>query len=88
MSKIDAHKRLTFEGQATYHIRIKGCLDESWSDRLGGMTCCISPHPHHGIVTTLVGRVPDQAALVGALTSLYNLELPILSVEYLNRKEP
>lgn len=33
-------------------------------------------------VTTLVGQLRDQAALFGVLNSLYELHLPILSVEY------
>ena len=34
-------------------------------------------------VTTLVGRVRDQAELTGVLNSLYEMHLPILSVENL-----
>jgi hypothetical protein len=33
-------------------------------------------------VTTLVGQLRDQAALFGVLNNLYELHLPILSVEY------
>ena len=87
MSNTSSHWGLTFEGQATYRIRIQGFLDESWADRFGEMTFCLSHHPRHEIVTTLVGCVLDQAGLVGALTALYSLELPILSVEYINREE-
>jgi hypothetical protein len=34
-------------------------------------------------VTTLTGRVSDQAELSGVLNTLYELHLPILSVENL-----
>jgi hypothetical protein len=34
-------------------------------------------------VTTLSGRLPDQAALLGVLNTLYDLHLPLLSMEYL-----
>jgi len=34
-------------------------------------------------VTTLDGEVLDQAALAGVLSALYNLHLPLLSVEYI-----
>jgi hypothetical protein len=34
-------------------------------------------------VTTLVGQLRDQAALIGVLNSLYELHLPILSVVHL-----
>jgi hypothetical protein len=33
-------------------------------------------------VTILVGRLADQAALIGILNTLYDLGLPLLSVEY------
>jgi hypothetical protein len=36
-------------------------------------------------VTTLIGRVRDQAELSGVLNTLYELHLPILSVENLER---
>ena len=32
-------------------------------------------------VTTLFGSLPDQAALLGVQTALYELHLPLLSVE-------
>jgi hypothetical protein len=35
-------------------------------------------------VTTLSGRVRDQAELTGVLNTLYELHLPILSVEILS----
>ena len=34
-------------------------------------------------VITLTGRLADQAALFGALNALYNMRMPLLSVEYL-----
>jgi hypothetical protein len=33
--------------------------------------------------TTLVGRVLDQAALIGVIEQLYSLGLPLLSIEHL-----
>jgi hypothetical protein len=69
-----------------YRISVEGCLKESWSDRLGGMTITRSSSPDHGEVTTLVGRLRDQAALSGVLNTLYELHLPILSVELLGNE--
>jgi hypothetical protein len=36
-----------------------------------------------GDQSTLVGRLPDQAALSGVLSSLYERQYPVLSVECL-----
>ena len=72
-----------FDMPATYRICIGGYLPKRWSDRLGGMT--ITTHDRAGEmpVTTLSGWLPDQAALLGVLNTLYNLRFPLLSVEYL-----
>lgn len=70
---------------AEYRISVVGYLDESMLDRLGGLTIeddescddCSKP------VISLTGRLADQAALLGVLNELYNMRLPLLSVEYL-----
>jgi hypothetical protein len=68
---------------ATYRIRVRGYLDSSWSDRLGGLTITPSSQGDEQLVTTLYGQVVDQAALAGLLGALYDLHLPLVSVEYL-----
>jgi hypothetical protein len=35
--------------------------------------------------TLLVGRLEDQAALAGVIETLYNLQMPVLSVECLEK---
>jgi hypothetical protein len=37
-------------------------------------------------ITTLVGRLIDQAALSGVLKAFYDLRIPLLSVENLDEK--
>ena len=68
---------------ARYRIRVKGILDEGWSDRLGDMRISTSGQEDEAPVTTLVGRLVDQAALFGVLNALYDYHYPLLSVEYL-----
>ncbi len=74
---------LDFDRPATYRIRAKGHLPESWSGRLGGMTitCDREGEPP---ATILCGLLLDQAALLGVLNALYGLHLPLLSVEHLD----
>jgi hypothetical protein len=60
-------------------IRSGGTLDPEWSDRLGGMVIRASTARGRPRVE-LSGPLPDQAALVGILVSLYNLGLPLISV--------
>lgn len=68
---------------ATYRLKVQGYLDESRSNLLGGMTITTASQGDQGVVTTLVGRLRDQAELSGVLNTLYELHLPILSVECL-----
>jgi hypothetical protein len=44
------------------------------------MTISVSEIGEDMVVTTLVGELPDQAALAGVLTKLYEMHLPVLSV--------
>ena len=76
-------KHLKLWMPATYRIKVYGYLNESWSDRLAGMRITSQKRGNRTTVTTLTGRVRDQAALAGVLNSLYELHLPILSVEHL-----
>ena len=72
---------LAFDLPATYQIRVKGYLDDRWSDRLGGMAIKAIGEAEGAVQTMLVGWLPDQAALCGVLITLYDLHLPLVSVE-------
>ena len=74
---------LTLDTPATYRIRVKGHLDNSWSDCLSGLAISRAGEGDEPVVTTLYGQVLDQSALAGVLNALYGLHLPLLSVEYL-----
>lgn len=64
-----------------YRIRVRGELDDRWAARLGGMTITSECGEADKTVTTLEGCVRDQAELSGVLNTLYELHLPVLSVE-------
>ena len=68
---------------AQYRICAQGLFSPNWLNMLSG-EWAIAEHPaDRPGATTLVGRVMDQAALMGALEQLYDLGLPLLSIEYL-----
>jgi hypothetical protein len=69
---------------ATYRVRIRGRLDAAWARDVTGMSVTEEQGPGSGPQTVLVGRLLDQAALFGVLNSLYELHLPVLSVDCLN----
>ena len=66
---------------ATYHITIRGYLDDSWSNHLGGISIQNDTTADGKPITHLHGEMVDQAALFGVLSSLYGLGYPLLSVE-------
>ena len=57
-------------------IRVKGQIDEHWSDWFENLKIT---HNEHG-ETFLTGSVADQAALYGVLSKLRDLGLQLLSV--------
>ena len=64
---------------ASYRVKVRGMVPDSWSDRLGDMA--IVETTPEGM--TLEGRLPDQAALAGVLDTLFSLNLSILEVSCL-----
>lgn len=64
---------------ASYVIKVRGRLDESWSTRMAGLHIEVSSEGG-GAVSTLDGSLPDQPALLGVLNALCSLGLPLLSV--------
>ena len=75
-------QRLTRDQPATYRIQVQGHLGQNWVDYLGGLSISVGGKPDQ-VVSTLAGKVMDQAALFGILNSLYDMGYPLLCVEYL-----
>ena len=63
--------------QAIYQIKVKGVLDEQWSDWFNGLTIT----PHSNVYTLLTGPIRDQTALHGLLNKIRDVGLPLLSVK-------
>lgn len=72
----------------TYQIRVKGRLDESWSDWFDGMVIGVENGSSGSDVTTITGRIVDQAALHGILNRIRDLNLPLLSVQLIKPGYP
>ena len=73
----------SMKGPAIYRIRVRGHLDAKWSQRLEAMNITEVQRSDGELESILVGRLDDQAALAGVLNTLYELHLPVLSVECL-----
>ena len=87
MSDLQSWKDLKFEASASYRIRVQGHLDDSWSDRLGGMVLTRAFTADKQPMTILIGKLRDQAALSGVMSALYGLHLSIFSVELLDEMQ-
>ena len=59
-----------------YEFRLKGHLDDRWSEWFGGLAV----QRQEDGTTVLVGPVVDQAALHGVLNGIGDLGLTIISV--------
>ena len=64
-----------------YEIRVKGHLDQHWSDWFGGMALSNEANGD----TVISGSVADQAALHSVLIKIYNLNLTLISVLRIER---
>ena len=78
---------LKFSLPARYRICVKGFLDESWSRRFSGMRINNQVPGRISPVTALVGTVRDQTELFGVLNSLYEMHMPLVSIELLDNGE-
>ncbi len=66
-----------------FEIHVQGHLDSTWSDWLEGLEVRLLDNRE----MILYGPIPDQAALLGVLNKLGHLNLALLSVNQVERKE-
>jgi hypothetical protein len=75
--------RLQVADPAAYLIRLFGMIDSRWLAALGEMGIITQELDADHDITTLCGRVTDQAALLGILNLTHGLGMQLISVEYL-----
>ena len=75
--------RREFDEQGIYQIRVKGILDEKWSDWFDDFIIT----PQADDETLLTGPVADQAALHGLLNKIRDIGLPLLSIRRVETEE-
>ncbi len=72
-----------FDKPAVYQIRVKGNLENKWSEWFDGFSIT----PQTNAETVLIGVVADQAALHGLLAKVRDLGLPLIEVKRLKSKQ-
>lgn len=70
--------------QQHYNIRVKGHLDNDWSEWFEGLTITLEAHG----TTLLSGPFIDQGALYGILKRIHDLNLPLISVNLISTDGP
>jgi hypothetical protein len=70
-----------------YQIKVKGKLDESWSDWLGNVQITPALTEDGTWVTTLFGEMPDSPALFGILDRMRDLNLTLISLREMGGEE-
>ena len=70
-------------GDRFFEIHVKGHLSSQWSDWLEGLQVELLDNGE----MILSGHLIDQAALMGVLNRLYNLNLTLLSVNAVDQND-
>jgi hypothetical protein len=78
--------KFSFKNPSIYKIKVFGDLNQTFSERIGGMQLNVDRSHKEGPISVLIGQINDQSALSGVLNTLYNSQLTIISVAML--KEP
>ena len=73
-----------FQKPAVYKITVGGNLSPNFSERIGGLQVNVDRSPKSEGISTLVGEIQDQSALMGILDTLFNNHLTIISVKMIN----
>lgn len=74
---------LYFTCPARYRIKIKGKIPSLPTKMFGDFDINVRETQSELYETTLEGDILDQAGLVGVLSSIYSLRLPLIEVNYL-----
>lgn len=69
-----------------YQIKLKGTLDESWSDWLSGAVIVSKLEEDGTLITILTVDATDQPALFGILDRIRDMNLLPISVEKIDKE--
>ena len=83
MALLNEEHEYFFDQPGIYCIRVVGTFGEKLVDKFSDMSIKIRNRAENKPIITLVGKLPDQAALSGLLESLYEEHLTLISVEML-----
>jgi len=82
MKKRTSH--LLLSQPAKYQIKIQGKHNGTWSDWMDGLEIKTICQDREISITEMTGIVSDQAGLHGLLNRIRDLNLPLISVQYIS----
>lgn len=85
MKELYTNMDFDFKKAAIYKIIVKGEFIDGYPERLWGMQ--VHKEKGKNIISSLVGRIADQAALSGILNMLYDKHMTVISVNMLSEIE-
>jgi hypothetical protein len=88
MSGSQSWEDLKFDGPGFYRIRVRGHLEDMWTERMSGLVITRVFTENKQPMSILIGRLQDQAALAGVMNALYSLHLSVFSIELLDDLQP
>jgi hypothetical protein len=71
-----------------YQVKVRGVLDDRWSDWFHGMEIQVENTGDGTPITTLTGPVADQARLRGIVSKIWDLNLTVISVGRIGSEKP
>ncbi len=87
MTSAEPGKNMKFSSPGCYRICVKGFVDESWSERLGGLHIDNQFYDKNLPVAVIEGMIKDQTEMIGILNSLYEMHLSLISVNFIGSGE-
>ncbi len=76
-------EKFKFSKPAIYQIKVIGNMDKSWFSRLSDMQISLDKNYGEKNEYHLIGKLKDQAELLGILNTLFELHLVLKSVKIL-----
>lgn len=73
-----------FTMPAIYCIKVRGVIDRHYIGFFGEMVLTTEDRNGSQITSVLKGKIKDQSELMGVMNALYNLHLPIISIQTLD----
>ena len=78
------YTKMYLDTPSFYQIKLLGRLGKEWSSTFDNLELKVEENENRQLITTITGKITDQAALHGLLNQIRDLGMDLLLVEWLN----